>query len=235
MNIAIDFGNTRIKAGHFVKDELKNNFVFDNEDQLLSYLKSSAPGKIIIASVTNIHEDILTSIKNIGPSLIFLHNTPIPVTNKYKSASTLGSDRLASAIGGNFYFRNQNLLVVDAGTCIKYNFVNNKNEYLGGGISPGLQMRFKALHKFTAKLPLISYDKEFTGLIGTNTEESIRMGVQIGLIAEVKEVIRQYIQKFPDINIVLTGGDASVLQKELKNDIFADPYLILKGLNCVLN
>lgn len=235
MNVVLDFGNTRIKLGCFDGETLLQYIIYDQWDELTVALTQLKPHHIMVCSVVELTALQLSQINKIAPSFIFLHNTPIPIINLYKSASTLGSDRLAAAIGANFLNPNKNILVIDAGTCIKYNFVSKNNEYVGGGISPGLQMRFKALQHFTDKLPLVSFDENYNQLIGTDTQESIKMGVQLGLIAEVKEIIAQYISNFKDINIVLTGGDTSILQKGLKNNIFADPNLILKGLNRVLN
>ncbi|MBL0328277.1 MAG: type III pantothenate kinase [Bacteroidetes bacterium] len=125
--------------------------------------------------------------------------------------------------------------MVDCGTCIKYNFVTQKNEYIGGGIAPGLQMRFKAVHTFTSRLPLLDVDDTFNTLIGTNSNDSIISGVQMGVIAEVDGIITQYKQQYPDIKVLLTGGDVNFFAKRLKNSIFADQNLILKGLNEILD
>ena len=165
---------------------------------------------------------------------MFTGKTPTPVKNLYKSANTLGSDRLASAVGGNFLFPNKNVLVIDAGTCIKYNFINNKNEYIGGAISPGLQMRFKALHTFTARLPLLDIDENYDAIIGTTTNESILSGVEMGAVAEMQSFVDQYKQQYSDVVCLLTGGDANFFEKRLKKPIFADQFLILKGLNIIL-
>jgi type III pantothenate kinase len=166
--------------------------------------------------------------------LLFNSETPIPIKNRYRSAHTLGSDRLASAIGGNSLAPGQDILVIDAGTCVKYNYVNANNEYIGGGISPGLQMRFKAMNTFTSRLPLLEPVESYTELIGTNSNESILSGVQLGVINEVDAFIDQYRQQFNNIKVFLTGGDTDFFAKRLKNRIFADQNLILKGLNEIL-
>ena len=153
----------------------------------------------------------------------------------YKSTSTLGSDRLAAAVGGNFMFPNKNVLIIDAGTCIKYNFVSKNNEYLGGGISPGLRMRFKSLPAFTSRLPLIEMEEDFDNLIGTDTRESILSGVELGAIAEVDGIIERYKSIYEDLTVVFTGGDFNFFVKRLKNSIFADQFLILRGLNVILD
>ncbi len=236
MNLIIDIGNTRIKAALFEQNELKDFFVFETTDALLA---SDLFGKYsikqcITASVVDKIEPFLKRLNAGIQTLLFTSETPSPLVNLYRSANTLGSDRLASAVGGNLLFPGKNLLVIDAGTCIKYNFVNSNDEYLGGGISPGLQMRFKALNTFTARLPLLDIDQNFDSFIGTNTNESILSGIQIGALAELQGLIEKYKNIYPDINIVLTGGDAYFFEKRLKNRIFTDSFLILKGLNRIL-
>jgi type III pantothenate kinase len=166
--------------------------------------------------------------------LVFTNETPIPIKNMYESAQTLGSDRLAAAIGGYTLFPNQHVLVIDVGTCIKYNFTTNKNEYIGGGISPGLKMRLKALTTFTSRLPLVEIDENFDTLIGKNTNDSILSGVIMGCIAEMEGIIERYQLLYPDMKIILTGGDTNFFEKRLKKPIFADQNLILKGLNEIL-
>jgi type III pantothenate kinase len=147
----------------------------------------------------------------------------------------LGSDRLAASIGAYSLHPNSNVLVIDAGTCIKYNFTNFKNEYLGGSISPGIEMRFKSLEHFTSKLPLINFDASYRELIGENTKNSILSGVINGSIAEIDGIMFDYKSKFPNIICILTGGDSEFLAKRLKNSIFTHQNLVLKGLNDILN
>ena len=236
MKLIIDIGNTRIKAALFEQNELKHFFVFDTTADLLS---ASLFGKYsitncIVASVVNEVEPFVDQLKEETNVLLFTGKTPTPLKNLYQSANTLGSDRLASAVGGNFLFPSKNVLVIDAGTCIKYNFVNNKNEYIGGAISPGLQMRFKALNTFTAHLPLLEIEENYNILIGKNTSENILSGVEIGATTEVQGLIDQYQQLYPDVDVILTGGDANFFEKRLKKPIFADQFLILKGLNTIL-
>ena len=237
MKLIIDIGNTRTKAGLFQKNELEHSFIFETMDELFSAdLFSSYPiTNCIVASVVDPIEPLIHRLLEKTKVLVFTGTTPTPLKVLYKSVHTLGSDRLASAVGGNFLFPQKNVLVIDAGTCLKYNFTNNVNEYLGGAISPGLQMRFKALHTFTSRLPLLKVNKDFNSLIGTNTNESILSGVEMGALAEMHGIIEQYKLLYPDINIVLTGGDADFFEKRLKKPIFADSFLILKGLNVILD
>ncbi|CAN5382780.1 type III pantothenate kinase [soil metagenome] len=236
MQLVIDIGNTRVKAALFEGKEFKQFYVFDSTtDFLASDILSKPIKNCIFASVLNEIEPFIGVLKTKLNVLVFNADTPTPIKNLYKSAHTLGSDRLAGAVGGNFLYPNKNVLVIDAGTCIKYNFVNQNNEYLGGGISPGLQMRFKAVHTFTSRLPLLEVEENFDTLIGTNSNESIISGVQNGAVAEVEGFIAQYKQQYPDINVVLTGGDVKFFEKRVKNSIFADQNLILKGLNEILD
>lgn len=236
MKLIIDIGNTRIKTALFEQNELKEFFVFDTIKDLLSagLFEKYSINNCIIASVVNEIEAFTDQLKEKTNVLLFTGKTPTPVKNLYKSANTLGSDRLASAVGGNFLFPNKNVLVIDAGTCIKYNFINNKNEYIGGAISPGLQMRFKALHTFTARLPLLDIDENYDAIIGTTTNESILSGVEMGAVAEMQSFVDQYKQQYSDVVCLLTGGDANFFEKRLKKPIFADQFLILKGLNIIL-
>ena len=237
MQLVIDIGNTRVKAALFVEKELKQNFVFDSTKELMEsgIIEKNTIQNCILASVVNEIEGFISELKGKLKVLIFTAETATPIKNLYKSAHSLGSDRLAGAVGGNLLFPNKNVLIIDAGTCIKYNFVNQRNEYLGGGISPGLQMRFKAMHTFTSRLPLLEVDEKMDALIGTDSNESIVSGAQKGAVAEVDGIIEQYKQQYPDVNVVLTGGDVKFFEKRLKNSIFADQNLILKGLNEILD
>ena len=157
----------------------------------------------------------------------------IPFKNLYKSKNTLGQDRLALVSAAAFNFPNENVLIVDVGSCITYDFKNNNNEYLGGGISPGISMRFKSLNTFTSNLPLIDFDSIYQ-LIGNNTKNSITSGVVNGTISEINGIIQQYREEFKNIRIILTGGDSNFLLKRIKNTIFADQNFLLIGLNKLL-
>jgi type III pantothenate kinase len=236
MQLVIDIGNTRIKAAVFEKDELIERFTFDRADELLKkdLGKRFQLRHCIIGSVVDNIFLIRDELEKQMPVLIFNADTPTPVKNLYRSAHTLGSDRLAGAVGGNALAPAQDILVIDAGTCIKYNFVNSKNEYLGGAISPGLSMRFNAMHTFTDRLPLLSADDNFTGLIGGTSAESILSGAQNGAVYEMDGFIDQYSSQFNNLKVFLTGGDTEFFAKRLKNRIFADQNLILRGLNRIL-
>ena len=237
MQLVIDIGNTRVKAALFVGKELKQNFVFNSTKELIDsgIIEKNPIQNCILASVVNEIGDFISELKGRLNVIIFNADTPTPIKNLYKSAHTLGSDRLAGSVGGNMLFPNKNVLIIEAGTCIKYNFVTKNNQSLGGGISPGLQMRFKAMHTFTSRLPLLEVDEKMDALIGTDSNESIVSGAQMGAVAEVDGIIEQYKLQYPDINVVLTGGDVKFFEKRLKNSIFADQNLILRGLNEILD
>ena len=236
MNLTIDIGNTRIKSALFDGNDLRKSMIYDSFDQLLMDTNMLQNAKnAIIGSVVEGLDVFYEKLNQKIPTLIFKSSTPIPITNLYQSAGTLGSDRLAVAIAGYYLYPNCDVLTIDAGTCIKYNFTNNQNEYLGGAISPGLQIRFKSLQHFTSKLPLVDPNFLFTDLIGTNTQSSILSGVLNGSVAEVDGFIDSYKLKYPKILVLLTGGDCEYFAKRLKNSIFARQNLVLKGLNNILN
>jgi len=247
MNLVIDIGNTFVKTAVFNGTELSSFSSFEkfSADILKELLaKNSFVKNAILSSVTNHDKSISEFLKSKYFFIELSEATKIPIENLYQSQPTLGKDRLACAVGANSLFQNQNVLSVDAGTCIKYDFVNSKNQYLGGGISPGIEMRFKALNQFTDKLPLLSY-KQFDKLIGENPDESILSGVMNGAAEEVRGIIGRYKQQYPELKVVFTGGYMKFFERIFNPDkigsakensnIFADSFLVLKGLNQILN
>jgi len=163
----------------------------------------------------------------------FTSKTITTLKNKYKSPGSLGSDRIAAALGSRRLFASKNVLTIVCGSCITYNFVNQRNQYLGGSISPGLNMRMRAMHEFTGRLPLTSVNKK-VGLIGADTGNSLQSGSFWGAVSEIDGMIDRYKSKYKSLTTVLSGGDAPALQSRLKNKIFAVPDLVLKGLNYYL-
>lgn len=233
-NLVIDCGNTRIKYGVFTDNQLiENGLINDSINTILERHPSIL--KAIIASVTQEHLVILPKLQHLKQSHLFTNKLNLPIENLYETTQTLGSDRLAASIGAFTLHPNSNVLTIDAGTCIKYNFVNEQNQFIGGAISPGLSMRLKALHQFTNALPLIDFDENYENLTGKNTKDSILSGALIGAVCEVESMIQQYQNAYSILKIVFTGGNANYLCKQLKNRFFADEHLILKGLNAVLN
>jgi type III pantothenate kinase len=235
MNLVVDIGNTLVKAALFEGKEIQKSFVSELEKfDAKALLEGQKIQRGIIASVINNYKKLVNPISEKVNLMEFTHETPVPIKNLYKTSETLGRDRLAAAIGAHFLFKGEAVLAVDCGTCIKYDFVNAAGEYLGGAISPGLHMRLKALNHFTSRLPLIEADYNYEKLIGTDTKESILSGTFVATAAEADAVIEKYKQQFPQLKIVLTGGDSDFFVKRLKNTTFADPNLVLKGLNEIL-
>jgi type III pantothenate kinase len=161
------------------------------------------------------------------------HRTELPIENLYETPETLGKDRIAAAVGANELFPDQNLLIIDAGTAITYDLVSEKNQFIGGNISPGLEMRFKALHHFTGRLPLISYSEVFQP-IGRNTHDAILAGVQNGILFEMEQTIDFFNRNYQNLHIIMTGGDSNFFDKKLNYSIFVHFNLTLIGLNRIL-
>ena len=205
MNLIVDIGNTFIKVAQFEHGNCIDIERFKDQRLFLEYSSSLSVNNAIISSVRE-----KTIIKMLGnkfdQALVLNHTTALPISNLYHTPETLGNDRLANAVGAFNAFPYQNTLTIDAGTCIKFDFINTNNEYLGGSISPGLKMRFNALHTLTDNLPLID-DVEINQLIGADTTSSIQVGVYQGIIAEISNMISQYERKYDNLNIILTGGD----------------------------
>jgi type III pantothenate kinase len=237
LNLIVDIGNTRIKGALFNGSDLIEHKVYDSVSAILSDKTFISRAKrAIIGTVVKEQEGFCSTLSETIPTVAFTSETNIPLHNLYQSVTTLGSDRLAASVGAYYLYPNANVLVIDAGTCIKYNFTNSKNEYLGGGISPGIQMKFRALSEFTSKLPLVKTDfLNNIDLVGNKTQNSILSGVLNGTIAEVDGIIDNYKLKFDNLICILTGGDSEYLAKRLKNTIFAHQNLVLKGLNDILN
>ncbi len=237
MNLVIDIGNTRVKAALFEKAaliRLDNFHSFEIFLSLVDFEKNDVKA-CIVSSVQDKQQAIFQSFLLKRKPLIFTAETPIPLANLYKSPETLGSDRLAAAVGAANIFPNKNVLNVDSGTCLKYNFVERDAGFLGGAISPGLEMRLQAMHHFTAGLPLVELDPEFDTLIGMDTQSSILSGALTAACAEVDGIIDQYKLRFPDLTVVVSGGDTDFFVKRLKNSTFARPNLVVEGLNHILD
>jgi type III pantothenate kinase len=237
MNLIVDIGNTFIKL-----------FVFDgNKLAQYSQVKTKEPLKInhLVDQYTDIKHAIISAVADvpdvfnllgqyISGRLIFLdHQTPIPVRNLYKTPESLGKDRLAAIVGANNIYKHQNVLAIDAGTALTFDFINRKGEFAGGTISPGLSMRFQALNHFTKNLPLLEASDNYP-FWGTTTHEAIVAGVQNGIIFETDAYIDDFKRKFDDLKVILTGGDTFFFAHKLKNTIFAEPNLVAIGLNRIL-
>lgn len=193
--------------------------------------------KNAIISKTGANDEVEFRLKEKKIKTIVLSSDlKLPIEILYKTPQTLGADRIAGAVAANALFTEKNVLKIDFGTCITFDFVNNKQQYLGGAISPGMIMRFKALHNYTAKLPLIDPMQHLHyHLTGTDTTTSILSGVVNGIQKEVEGIIKEYDSRFGNLQVVATGGDAGFFVTLLKSEIFARPNLVLEGLNRILN
>ncbi|HEY8401497.1 MAG TPA: type III pantothenate kinase [Cytophagaceae bacterium] len=232
MNLIVDSGNTNVKAGLFADGQLQEVYRQIPLSQLLELIKKTAPENLLISSVSDLNPDRF-QFPSVKKMLVMRYTLPMPIQILYKTPETLGTDRIAGAVAAKMLFPDLPCLVIDAGTCITYNFVNAQSHYFGGAISPGVKMRFKALNTFTARLPLVEMDEK-SSLIGGNTRESIISGVVNGVVAEVEGIIARYRTEFPEIKILVTGGDATFFETKIKEPIFVVPDLVLKGLNRIL-
>ncbi len=237
MNLAIDVGNTLVKLGVFENNILllKKTLIKKDFLQILGEIQELHPDikQAIVSAVSNLTEHQLKKLEQIIPVIALDQNTRVPFTNKYETPNTLGVDRIALISAAATQYAAKNVLVIDMGTCITYDFLNTENEYLGGGISPGIEMRYKAVHTFTEKLPLIdaNHNKQ---LIGNTTASSIHSGIINGVLYELDGFINDYKIRFPDLTVILTGGDIHFLRDNIKNDIFANSNFLLEGLNQIL-
>ena len=235
MNLVIDIGNTNVKLSTFEDNEIVAKQVVEY-DQLLLQLKKLNFTKGIVSNVGN--ADLEKNILCDYPTIISMSSKlKLPIESSYSSMESVGNDRLANAVGAYVKNPNANSLVIDAGTCLTYDFVNANNCYLGGAISPGLNMRFEALNTFTEKLPLLNKASKKLNLIGGDTNSSIVSGVVNGVQGEIINNIATYRSKYPLLTIFMTGGDTEFLQSIVgieKNGIFAHENLTLIGLNHIL-
>jgi len=238
MNLILDLGNTRAKVAKVNRAGIVALEAF-NYDQLESLAKfthhNEAYDGIILGSVIDIEAPAVKKIINRLPQkpLILSHKTPIPITNNYQTPETLGIDRLAAAVGANNNFPHSNVLVIDIGTAITYDLINSNGVYLGGNISPGINIRLKSLNTFTSKLPLVEANFQ-SSLFGKNTIEAIQSGTFHGITAEIDGIIEKIMTIYPNLTVILTGGDANNFAQNLKNAIFVNFNIVIEGLNSIL-
>jgi type III pantothenate kinase len=229
--VCFDFGNTRLKAGLFVDSVLEELIVLTDEslESVRSLVDRFQPQKTILSSVINHDAQIENFLSSKTRFHRVSHLSKLPFTTPVGKPETIGADRLALAAAAVYFYPGKNNLVIGLGTCITYNFINKFHEFVGGAISPGLEMRLRSLNQYTAKLPLVKANWNVS-VIGYDTNTNILSGVVIGIANEIDGFVNAYEEKFGNFNVLLTGGDMGILASHLKNKIFADPELIFKGL-----
>jgi type III pantothenate kinase len=231
ITICFDFGNTRLKAAIFIKDILSETIYLENDavNTLEGILVKYQPQKTILSSVIKHNEaieNVLTQKSNFHKLSV---TTKINFTTPVGKPETIGADRLALVAAAVHFYPQKNNLVIGLGSCITYNFINQQHQFLGGGISPGMSMRFKSMNDYTALLPLESETWNFP-LIGYDTRTNLQSGVLNGMAAEIEGIVQRYEDKYDNFNVVLTGGNASYFAGQLKSRIFADHNFLFKGL-----
>ncbi len=232
--LCFDFGNTRLKCAIFIDRKFSDVVVLQNasEEEILELIEKYHPQKSILSSVMD-HNKVIEAVLDKKTAFHKLsYDSKLPFTSPVGKPQTIGADRLAMVVAAVDLFPNQHNLIVGLGSCITYNFVNKYHEFIGGSISPGMEMRFKSLQYYTAKLPLVEADWNFP-LLGYNTKTNIQSGVILGMAKEIDGIIDLYKDKFSNFNVHLTGGDTGFFGTLLKNKIFADPHLIYKGLYAI--
>lgn len=241
-NLVIDIGNSSVKLAVFDADNIVYSLTkpavttaFINQ-----LIKTEKVDNLIVSSVK---DDLGFNKDEIAANVNYLKfdaRTKIPIKNRYQNPESLGLDRLAAVIGANYLYASHTVMVIDAGTCITYDSINEAAEYYGGSISPGIKMRFDAMHHFTAKLPLVNFDADFKESFGKNSKDAISSGAINGAVYEAEGFIRAFLATRPNSKIILCGGNSAFFDTKFKNSIFADlilhePNLVLIGLNTVVN
>jgi len=236
--LSVDIGNSSAKVAVFNNREIIYYERFGQLDvhQLTEIIETYNPQKSVVSTVSQQINHLEVILKNQTEYIRFSTALTTNVSNRYNTPETLGLDRWAAILGANVLAGENAILVIDAGTCITYDLLTSTKEYFGGSISPGILMRFRAVHEFTGRLPLVEWDREAEIPEGRDTATAIKQGVLQGIINEIEGFIAKNNRKERRLKVIITGGDANFLHKQLQNSIFApqivnDPYLVLKGLN----
>lgn len=237
MNLVLDIGNTRVKAAVFKEDTIVDHWVWERSAALKntkSLIDRLSITHAMVASVGGEFKELISFLEVSVPHFFVLTTqSKLPFKNAYKSPLTLGVDRLAVVVAAHFLYPNKNCLIIDAGSCITYELLTNSGVYLGGGIAPGVQMRYNSMNTQTAALPLLSRPDEINSY-GSSTESCMHSGVVLGVCYEIEGWIGSVEAELQNLTVILTGGDAKYLSKQLKNTIFAQPNLALIGINQLL-
>ncbi len=232
--LCFDFGNTRLKCAVFKRKEMQQLLVLENDSEstISKLVDEHGAKKSILSSVIEHNPAIEMLLAERTRFHKLSYRSKFPISTPVGKPETIGSDRLAMSVGAVDLFPRKHNLVIGLGSCITYNFVNKFHQFLGGSISPGMEMRFKALNQFTAKLPMVEAEWNFP-LLGYDTKTNILSGVILGMAREIDGIINSYAERYVNFNVHLTGGDTTLFGQHLKNKIFADPYLIYKGLYAI--
>lgn len=238
-NLAIDIGNTRIKLGLFSGGQCQESVYFAHEkiEGLQHWITNHSFEKVILSSVGSEAVTHLVSgfLAEAGREYLeFTTGTPVPISLDYRTPRTLGKDRLAAVVGAFALFPGKNCLVIDAGTCITYDFIDGSGCFHGGNIAPGMKMRLQSMHHYTARLPLPEAQWP-ADWIGKTTESALQNGGLFGILLEMEGYQRLSKERWGDINVLLTGGDSHFLAKKWKSHIFVNQNLVLHGLNKILD
>jgi len=239
MNLVIDWGNTSIKAAWFTGGKLAAVHRGLSLDELTHHYRQHPAGAVLVSSTSRPGQELRTQL-GLEPDVYFLAldgMTPVPIEKQYDTPHTLGTDRVAAAVGAATLFPGEPCLVVDMGTCITYDYVHYAGElaiFAGGMISPGFHMRFRAMHAFTERLPLVEPTETDPPLLARNTRQAMEAGVVNGLLGELDGIIDAHRRRSPAVRVVLCGGDAPFFESRLKPPIFAAPDVVLIGLNRIL-
>lgn len=235
-NLVIDIGNHSSKMFLFEGDEIvwRGQRATALAEEIPSYVHDQKFDHVIVSSVVPLSSRFIPQLNAMGKTIELSGSTHLPLKLDYETPQTLGADRIAAACGAWQLSEGNNVLVIVAGTCITYNLIDSGGTFHGGAISPGIHMRLQSMHTFTGKLPLVSAEGN-SPITGKSTETSLRSGAVNGTIAELEGMIFRYSQEFPELKVMITGGDGQVLAEGLKNGIFARPDLIAQGLNTILN
>lgn len=236
-NLVIDIGNSYAKAGLFATGRLAQTYHYLTHEAALDMIRRKEFDALLVSSVAAEPSEIKEIVELHQHCFLLNSSTALPFRNHYQTPNTLGTDRIAAVAGAISLFPEQAVLAIDAGTCITYDIADGQGNYYGGSISPGLQMRGKAMHTFTARLPLVSIaqkEMEEAPLIGYNTHTALQSGILYGTLAEITQMIRMYADKFGDLKVVICGGDAPLLIKGIPIAHTFAPELILIGLNRIL-
>lgn len=239
MNLVLDIGNSRTKFGLFASNNLVYMEDIDSLDRdVVTDIFERFPNikKGIVSTVSTSYTEIESFIRETNKSVALIemnHRLETGIENKYETANTLGMDRLAGIVGGRALFEDENILVIDAGSCITYDYIDKKGRYYGGAISPGITMKFRALNNFTGNLPLVSNISK-TSILGKNTVESISSGVINGSLFEVEGYIDYYRSQVSGLKVIITGGDSEFLYRNIEKETYIEKNLVLFGLNIIL-